>query len=95
MASVTWPWDEAAQVIAAWQAWAPQADSRLSSSLAYLRPDRGVIGFTGLLLGPVDDLELLLAPLMAVGSPTPYLRALSWLEAAEALAGPAADQVTF
>lgn len=95
MASVTWPWDEAAQVIAAWQAWAPQTDSRLSSSLAFFRPDSGVIGLTGLLLGPVDDLELLLAPLLAVGSPTPYLRALSWLEAAEALAGPAADQVTF
>jgi FAD/FMN-containing dehydrogenase len=95
MASISWPWDEAAQVIAAWQAWAPLTDSRLSSSLAFFRPDSGVIGFTGLLLGPVDELETLLAPLLATGSPSPYLRTLSWLEAAEELAGPSADQVTF
>jgi FAD/FMN-containing dehydrogenase len=95
IASITWPWDEAAQVIAAWQAWAPYMDPRLSSSLAIFRPDSGVIGFTGLLLGPVDELEVLLAPLLATGSPSPYLRPLSWLEAAEALAGPSADQVTF
>jgi hypothetical protein len=54
-----------------------------------------VIGFTGLLLGPVDELEALLAPLLAVGSPSPYLRPLSWLEAAEALAGPGGDHATF
>lgn len=95
MASITWPWDEAPQVIAAWQAWAPHTDSRLSSSLAYFRPDSGVIGFTGLLLGPVDELETLLHPLLTVGSPSPYLRALSWLEAAEELAGPGTAQVTF
>jgi FAD/FMN-containing dehydrogenase len=95
MASITWPWDEAAQVISTWQAWAPHTDLRLSSSLAFFRPDSGVIGFTALLLGPVDELEGLLAPLLTIGSPSPYLRALSWLEAAEELAGPGADQVTF
>ncbi|MDQ2651482.1 MAG: FAD-binding oxidoreductase, partial [Chloroflexota bacterium] len=95
MASITWPWDEAAQVISAWQAWAPYTDPRLSSSLAFFRPDSGVIGFTGLLLGPVDELEGLLKPLLATGTPSPYLRALSWLEAAEELAGPGGDQATF
>lgn len=95
MASVTWPWDEAAQVIAAWQAWAPFADPRLSSSLAFFRPDSGVIGLTALLLGPVDELGALLTPLLAVGSPSPYLRPLSWLEAAEELAGPGGDHATF
>jgi FAD/FMN-containing dehydrogenase len=43
----------------------------------------------------VGELEALLAPLLAVGSPSPFLRALSWAEAAAALAGPVADQVTF
>ena len=95
MVSITWPWDEAAQVIAAWQAWAPHTDPRLSSSLAIFRPDSGVIGCTGLLLGSVDELESLLTPLLAVGSPSPYLRALSWLEAAEALAGPGGDHAAF
>lgn len=95
MASITWPWDEATQVIAAWQAWAPQTDPRLSSSLAFFRPDSGVIGFTGLHLGPVDELEALLAPLLAVGSPSPNLRALTWIEAAEALAGPGGAHATF
>jgi FAD/FMN-containing dehydrogenase len=95
MASITWPWDEAAQVIAAWQAWAPHTDARLSSSLAFFRADSGVIGFTGLLLGPVDELETLLKPLLAVGSPSPYLWPLSWLEAAEELAGPGGDHATF
>lgn len=95
MASITWPWDEAAEVIARWQDWAPHVDRRLSSSLAFFRPDSGAIGFTGLLLGPVGELEALLAPLLAVGSPSPFLRALSWAEAAAALAGPVADQVTF
>ena len=95
MASVTSPWDEAPQVIEAWQAWAPSADPRLSSSLAFFRPDSGVIGFTGLLLGPVEELEAHLAPLLAIGSPSPFLRPLSWLEAAEELAGQGIDQVSF
>lgn len=95
MASVTWPWDEAAQVMETWQIWAPSADPRLSSSLAFFRPDSGVIGFTGLLLGSVEELEALLAPLLAIGSPSPYLRPLSWLEAANELAGQGIDQVSF
>lgn len=95
MASITWPWDEAAAVIAAWQAWAPGTDPRLSSSLAFFRPDSGVIGFTGLHLGPVGELEALLRPLLETGSPSPLLRALSWLEAAETLAGPGGAHATF
>jgi FAD/FMN-containing dehydrogenase len=95
MASITWPWDQAAQVIAAWQAWAPHTDLRLSSSLAVFRPDSGVIGFTGVLLGAVDELEALLGPLLATGSPSPYLRPLSWLDAAEELAGPGGEHAAF
>ena len=95
MASITWPWDEAAQVIAAWQEWAPHTDARLSSSLAIFRPDAGVIGFTGVLLGPVEELEALLTPMLATGAPTANVRSLSWSEAAEELAGPAIDQIAF
>mgnify|MGYP000851217550 CR=1 FL=1 len=95
MASITWPWDEAAQVIAAWQEWAPHTDARLSSSLAIFRPDAGVIGFTGVLLGPVEELEALLAPMLATGAPMANVRSLSWSEAAEELAGPAIDQIAF
>lgn len=48
-----------------------------------------------MLLGPVEELEALLAPLLAIFSPSPFLRPLSWLEAAEELAGQGIDQVSF
>ncbi|MFT4036679.1 MAG: FAD-binding oxidoreductase [Thermomicrobiales bacterium] len=95
MASIVWPWDEAPAVIAAWQDWAPFTDDRLTSSLAFFRPDSGVIGFTGVLLGGVAELEQLLWPMLAVGSPSPVLRALTWAEAAVDLAGPNAPHATF
>ena len=39
--TVTWPWDDVAEVVDAWQRWAPFVDERLCVSLADRPPERG------------------------------------------------------
>ena len=74
MFSLAWPFSMAAFVIAAWQHWAPNADSRLWSTLKLLN---GVhhsepgLTVSGTWLGDAADLPAQLAPFLnAVGKPT-------------------------
>ena len=39
--TVTWPWDDVAEVLDAWQRWAPFVDERLCVALAVAHPERG------------------------------------------------------
>ena len=65
---VTWPWAQAADALAAWQGWAPHAQSQLTS-IFHLNGGAGStsVSVSGQYFGPAADLGRLLAPLTAVG----------------------------
>jgi FAD/FMN-containing dehydrogenase len=87
--SLTWPWGDIAEVIDAWQHWAPSADDRLTVALGLPSPAAGIISATGLFTGSPVELDALIAPLLAVGSPDPAaIQTLPYLTAAEQFAGP-------
>jgi FAD/FMN-containing dehydrogenase len=93
---VTWPWDDAAEVLDAWQHWAPFVDERLCVSLAITHPSAGTISATGLFTGSAAELPSLLEPLLRAGAPgTPLIQSLPFLTAAEQLAGPPIASVRF
>lgn len=94
--TVTWPSGDAAEVIDAWQRWAPAADNRLAAGMGVSHPAQSTISSTGLFIGPQDELRDRIAPLLRVGSPqAPNLRTVSYLEAAQQFAGSGAAHSIF
>jgi FAD/FMN-containing dehydrogenase len=94
--SLTWPWDDIADVIDTWQRWAPATDDRLTVALGLPSPGAGVISATGLFTGPAAELQSLVAPLLAAGTPSPpTIQTLPYLTAAEQFAGPPIDGLPF
>lgn len=94
--SVNWPWEDVAEVIDAWQHWAPKTDKRLSVGLGVPRPGNGRINITGIFTGPAAELAGLIAPMRQIGSPSePATQRLPYLAAAEQLAGSGAAHSTF
>jgi FAD/FMN-containing dehydrogenase len=94
--TVTWPWDDVAEVLDAWQRWAPFVDERLCVALAVAHPSAGTISATGLFTGPATELPSLLEPLLQAGMPgEPVIQSLPFLTAAEQFAGPPIDSVRF
>ncbi len=84
---LSWPWSQAARVIAAWQSWAPHAPDQLWSNLHLSAATGGsvpTIGVGGTYLGSVNEaygqLEKLYA---AAGSnpSSPFLENTTWLHA--------------
>src|SRR5918994_7178333 len=93
---VTWPWDDVAEVLDAWQRWAPFVDERLCVALAVAHPSAGTISATGLFTGSAAELPSLLEPLLRAGTPgTPLIQSLPYLTAAEQFAGPPIASVQF
>ncbi|HEY2644229.1 MAG TPA: FAD-binding protein [Galbitalea sp.] len=79
MFSLSWPFAQAPDVVAAWQDWAPNADSRLWSTLKLLNgPKYGAnpgLFVSGTWLGAPGDLNAQFAPFFAkAGAPTSNLR---------------------
>src|SRR5215207_800232 len=94
--TVSWPWDDAAEVLDAWQRWAPFVDDRLCVSLAVAYPSAGVISATGLFTGSAAELPPLLEPLLQAGTPgTPVIQSLPYVMAAEQFGGPPIESVRF
>jgi FAD/FMN-containing dehydrogenase len=87
--TVTWPWDDVAEVFDTWQRWAPFADERLCVALAVSHPSTGAISATGLFTGAAPELPLLLEPLLQAGTPEPpVIQSLPYVTAVEQFAGP-------
>jgi len=94
--TVTWPWDDVAEVLDAWQRWAPLVDERLCVALGVARASAGSFSATGLFTGPATEMPHLLEPLLRAGMPgTPTIQTLPYLTAAEQFAGPPIDSVRF
>ena len=94
--TVTWPWDDVAEVLDAWQRWAPFVDERLCVALAVAHPSAGTISATGLFTGSAAELPSLLEPLLRAGTPgTPAIQSLPYFTAVEQFAGPPITSVRF
>jgi FAD/FMN-containing dehydrogenase len=82
----TWDWNDAAAVVAAWQAWAPQATDDLFSMcdlIATDGPGGPIVASNGQFFGSESDLQALLQPLVNVATPqTMTIRTRSFLNAA-------------
>ena len=84
---LSWPWSQAARVIAAWQSWAPHAPDQLWSNLHLAAAPGGSvpsIQVGGTYLGTVSEAAAQLEKLYAaVGSDpsSPFLESTTWLHA--------------
>src|SRR5262249_45769268 len=73
---IVWPWANAADVVRAWQAFAPHAPDELFSTIFMAtRTPKGagtvpVISSGGQFFGTQSDLDTLITPLKSVGAPT-------------------------
>ncbi len=92
---VSWPWSRASDALAAWQAWAPHASSKLTS-IFHLNGGAGATSVTvsGQYFGPAADLGRLLAPLRAVGGATVTTANHSYMAAQLLFAGCATVSLT-
>lgn len=66
---VVWPWKQVEEVIDTWQRWSPSVDVRLGTILEAYSKTNGLLHSQGIFLGPKDELEKLIKPLIKVGSP--------------------------
>lgn len=96
LCEMSWPWEEAGEVLSAWQDLAPHVDHRLTVGLGIGHPSQGAIYATALCSGSEAEATSLLAPLLAAGHPNPpRLRTVTSLQADERLAGRLAAHSTF
>ena len=84
---LSWPWSQAARVIAGWQSWAPHAPDQLWSNLHLAAAPGGSVPSVqvgGTYLGPVSEAHAQLEKLYAaVGTDpsSPFLQSTTWLQA--------------
>jgi FAD/FMN-containing dehydrogenase len=84
---LSWPWSQAAQVISAWQSWAPYAPDELWSNLHLAAAPGGStpsIQVGGTYIGGVSDADAQLENLYAAvgsGPSSSFLESTSWLHA--------------
>jgi FAD/FMN-containing dehydrogenase len=86
--SIEWPWSQAAQAVAAWQAFAPHAPDALFSVLDLIATGPPAtmphVTSSGQYFGSESDLASLLQPLTSVGTPTRVrTQTLAYLDAME------------
>ncbi len=86
--TVSWPWAQAADALAAWQAWGPHAPAAVTS-IFHLTASGGqnLVNVSGQYFGPASDLGRLLAPLTAVGGAGVSAANFGYLQAQQMWAG--------
>lgn len=67
--NMTWDWHDMETVLDTWQHWAPTADSRLTSVLKIKSEADGSLASVGQFAGTSAEINSLLAPLRAAGTP--------------------------
>jgi FAD/FMN-containing dehydrogenase len=92
--SISWPWSQAAAVLAAWQSWAPDAPDGLDSILNLSTGARSpTVRCVGQYFGGAGTLRGLLRPVTRVGSPSVSMRTQGYLDVQKWLAGCAGESV--
>jgi FAD/FMN-containing dehydrogenase len=84
---IVWNWAETANVIRAWQEWAPDTDERLTCTLKLRPKSVGTVSSVGLFMGTEAELQPLLKPLLEIAPQTSSLQTVSMMEAVRILAG--------
>jgi FAD binding domain/Berberine and berberine like len=86
--TVSWPWSQAAEALAAWLGWAPHAESQLTS-IFHLNGGGGTtsVSVSGQYFGPASDLSRLLTPLTAVNGANVSSGNFGYLQAQQMWAG--------
>jgi len=79
--AVKWPFSSGSDALAAWQGWAPHAESELTSIFHLNGGGPDPVRVTGQYFGAADDLGRVLAPLTAVGGASVTSGNLGWLDA--------------
>lgn len=86
--TLTWTWDSLADVVGAWQRWAPGADPRLTSILKLTAKQSGSVSSIGQLVGSAAELTEMLRPLVETGTPTSLeVKTMPLIEAVEYFGG--------
>jgi FAD/FMN-containing dehydrogenase len=78
---VEWPFSSGSDALAAWQSWAPHAQTGLTSIFHLNGGGSNPVRVTGQYFGPASDLGRLLAPLTAVSGATVFTGTLGYLDA--------------
>src|ERR1700733_14198668 len=78
---VEWPFSSGSDALAAWQSWAPHAQTGLTSIFHLNGGGSNPVRVTGQYFGPASDLGRLLAPLTAVGGANVSTGNLGYLDA--------------
>jgi len=69
----SWPWEAAAEIVPAWQRWAPHAPDELTTACSLSTGGSAPsLGFVGQFFGPENKLRGLLAPLIRVAPPSTF-----------------------
>lgn len=87
---IVWPWNDTAEVLLAWQSWAPKTVPELTCVLVIPTKDKNEIFSTGIFLGKEEDLrDLLSKNLLKAGNPKEItVQTMSWIEAVKKLDNP-------
>lgn len=70
---IIWPWNQLNEVVDAWQRWSPCVDERLGTILEAFSKSNGLLRSQGIFLGPAEELEKLIIPLINTGCPIKVL----------------------
>ena len=96
--SIEWPWEQAAQAVAAWQAFAPHAPDELFSVLDLIATGptapgaRAHVVSAGQYFGTETALAALIQPLASTGAPISVKTASVWYLETPSCTGPAANR---
>ncbi len=94
--SMTWDFNDVAEVVRHWQMWAPYTDERLTSLLSLPGKGQGDLSSFGAFVGPEEELKLILRPLQENTQPKSVeLQTMTWIEAVHMYAGIPQEQALF
>ncbi|MDD3169807.1 MAG: FAD-binding oxidoreductase, partial [Eubacteriales bacterium] len=93
---MTWDFADLEKVMSFWQTWAPYANPRLTSLLAFPAQNQGDLRSSGVFVGSEQELRQIMLPLQEATRPKiAEFHSNTWIEAAQAFSGSTVKQEKF